>query len=332
MNNLLPKQLQLPQLTIAEAGASKHLEAEAAKRFGPRGFVLRRGMRKSGEPTTDEVDALRQEFAANRPDWVAAIGGGSVLDLAKAAAGLVDAPERTAYYQRNPQEIPEAGIPLIAVPTTAGTGSEATVVSVLTDTAVNFKQSIRHPSWMPKMVILDSDLLDGCPTRVIAASGADAFVQAYESYVSRYADPFTQALAMTAMETIREMLPRLHRGERDAAMPMLQASYITGLAFSHSRLGLIHGFAHPLGARYHVPHGEVCAACLKAAVKFNADSYRPDIDWLEEILPESPFRGKPILDREAIIDEVLGSGSTAANPREVTAEAAGHLLDEIFGG
>lgn len=332
MSDLLPKQLRLPQLTIAEAGAVKQLEIEASGMFGPRGFVLRRGMRKSGEPTTDEVDALRLEFVKNRPDWIAAVGGGSVLDLAKAAVGLVDAPERTAYYQRNPQDVPEARIPLIAVPTTAGTGSEATVVSVLTDPATNFKQSIRHPSWMPKMVILDSDLLDGCPKRVIVASGADAFVQAYESYVSRHAVPFTRTLAMTAMETIREALPRLYAGDRTAAMPMLQASYLAGLSFSHARLGVIHGFAHPLGARYHVPHGEVCAACLKAALKFNAGFFQPDVGWLDAILPESPFRGKPILDREEIIAEVLGSGSTAANPREVTSEAANRLLDEIFEG
>jgi alcohol dehydrogenase class IV len=309
-------------------------------------YSIRTWEHTGGEPTVDGVDALRAELMRDRPAWVAAVGGGSVIDLAKAAAGLVDAPEKTAFYQQNNSRIPVATLPFIAVPTTAGTGSEATVVSVLTDPASCLKQSIRHPTFMPKIVLLDPDLLRECPKPTRAAAGLDAFIQAFESYTSKYATPFTRALSELALVRISQTLLPFYRGDQLVAADMLEASYVTGLAFSHSRLGVIHGLAHPLGARFDAAHGLTCACCLPAALAFNREVVAKDLaylkerhsldveaqvtEWLREMELENPFAGKQVADLDAFVKEVLVSGSTAANPRPVTADDVRQLLSEIL--
>ena len=369
--SLLPSSLLLPQQTIAKAGAAFSLLRTAAA-FGKKGVLVHgRSLQRAGmlaaileeppfgmtvrtwchmgnEPTVGEVDALRADLRANRPDWVAAVGGGSVIDLAKAAAGLADAPENTAFYQASPLAIPPATLPLIAVPSTAGTGSEATVVAVLTDPARTLKQSIRHPSYMPKLVILDPSLLKSCPPATIAAAGLDAFVQAFESYTSKNATPFTRALSELALVRISQALLPLYQGSSDAAADMLESSYLAGLALSHARLGVIHGLAHPLGVRFHAAHGLVCACCLPACLAFNRAAIRHDLadlkmrhgldieaqveTWLDAMKLGKPFDGQTVADREAFIRETLASGSTAANPRPVTSDDVSALLDAIIGG
>lgn len=362
----IPNTLHLPQQTFAKPGAVRSLIKEA-QLFGPRGVLVHgRSMVKSGklaeilngamavrtwehgggEPTVQGVDALRAELKRDRPDWVAAVGGGSVIDLAKAAAGLVDAPEKTAFYQRNNSAIPPATLPLIAAPATAGTGSEATVVSVLTNPDECFKQSIRHPTFMPKMVFLDPELLEGCPKPVLAAAGLDAFIQAFESLTSKYATPFTRALSELALVRISQTLLPLYRGDMSVAADMLEASYVAGLAFSHARLGVIHGLAHPLGVRFGAAHGLTCACCLPVALAFNRAVIERDLadlkqrhgldvearvrEWLTEMALENPFTGKQVDDIDSFVKEVLASGSTAANPRTVTAEDARQLLADIM--
>jgi len=362
---MIPNTLLLPQQTVSKPGAVLSLVKEASV-FGPSGLVVhgrslahsgklaeivngnsfvRTWEHTGGEPTVDGVDALRAELKRDRPDWVAAVGGGSVIDLAKAAAGLVDAPEKTAFYQQNNSRIPAATLPFIAVPTTAGTGSEATVVSVLTDTALCLKQSIRHPTFMPKIVLLDPHLLLDCPKPTRAAAGLDAFIQAFESYTSKYATPFTRALSEVALVRISQTLLPFYRGDQRVAADMLEASYVTGLAFSHARLGVIHGLAHPLGARFHAAHGLTCACCLPAALAFNREVVAKDLaylkerhsldveaqvtEWLREMALENPFRGKQVEDLDAFVKEVLSSGSTAANPRPVTADDARLFLAKI---
>lgn len=366
---MLPSLLLLPARTLAGDGALARLPQEAGA-FGRRGMIvhgraLAAGGRleallagfpadgapglwrhTGGEPTLEQVEALRAELRRLRPDWVAAVGGGSVVDLAKAAAGLRDAPAAAADYQAG-APIPPAVTPFIAVPTTAGTGSEATVVAVLTDTRANLKRSIRHPSFMPRLVLLDPTLLHDCPRPVLAASGMDALTQAYESYVSRHATPFTRALSELALQAIATSLPAMYDGDRAAAGPLLQGSYLAGLALSHARLGIVHGLAHPLGARWHAPHGLVCACCLPAALRYNAaatGAARRRLRLLlgrdlEELVAElmahcalvSPFKGQPLRDCEGILREALApAGSAAANPRHVTEEDAMALLREIF--
>jgi alcohol dehydrogenase class IV len=368
--SLLPENLLLPQQTIAKAGGALGL-VERAAAFGSKGLIVHgRSLGRSGvldamlartpdgvavktwrhewgEPTVAAVEALRAELKRDRPDWLAAVGGGSVIDLAKAAAGLVDAPETAAFYQTRNDLLPPAELPLIAAPTTAGTGSEATVVAVLTDPDRTLKQSIRHPSYMPKLVILDADLLAECPASTIAAAGLDAFIQAFESYTSRYATPLTKALSETALVHIARALMPFYRGDRRFAAEMLEASYVCGLALSHARLGVVHGLAHPLGARTGIAHGLLCALCLPACLAFNRPAIRPDLEnlktrhdidvekqvdeWLAAMQLPNPLASATITDRDAIVGETLASGSTAANPRPVSSDDAAALLDAILG-
>ena len=369
--SLLPAQLLLPQQTVSKPGAILNLTSAAAG-FGRRGLIvhgaslrrsgtldamlercpaeasLRTWQHDGGEPTVGAVEALRAELKRERPDWVAAVGGGSVIDLAKAAAGLVDAPQSAAFYQTHNAEIPSATLPFIAAPSTAGTGSEATVVAVLTDPERTLTQSIRHPSYMPKLVILDPDLLAGCPPATVAAAGLDAFIQAYESYTSRHATPFTRALSELALVRIAHSLLPLYQGDPRAAADMLEASYVAGLALSHARLGVIHGLAHPLGARTGVAHGLVCALCLPACLAFNRGAIQSDLDelkarhgidvetqvdaWLSAMRLPNAFAGKAIRDIDDAVRETLASGSTAANPRPVSAEDAAALLSAVLNG
>ncbi len=365
---MIPSSLLLPARTIAGTGSIAKLAAEAAV-FGSDGVLVHgrsleasgtlravvdaapRGVRivpyahGGGEPTLDDVDRLRA-FLRDRPcDWVAAVGGGSVIDLAKAAAGLRDAPEPTAAYQAG-APIPPAVLPFVAAPTTAGTGSEATVVAVLTDPARALKQSIRHPSFLPRLVVLDAGLLRSCPPRTIAASGLDAFVQALESHVSRHATPFTRALSELALAAIDRTLLPVYHGDFSGAADLLEGSYLAGIALSHARLGVVHGLAHPLGSRWHAAHGLTCAVCLPAALAFNRpvigvalaglrDRLGVDVEarvaeWMAAMRLVSPFAGEPVRDREAIIRETLASGSTAANPRPVAAADVDALLQAIF--
>ena len=143
-------------------------------------------------------------------------------------------------------------------------------MSVLTNTATGVKKSIRHPSFMAKTVILDSELLDDCPKEVIAASGMDAFTQAIESYCqhrSNLADGYPRA--EKPPDLIYTSLEAVYNGDRTKQEALLQGSYLAGIALSNARLGIVHGLAHPLGARFHVPHGLACAVCLPHALDFN---------------------------------------------------------------
>jgi alcohol dehydrogenase class IV len=365
----LPACLSLPPLTFCGRGASARLAGEA-RAFGPRGLVvcsrslLGAGLRErlgfgeadeairfvphsGGEPTLDQLRHLLNEARAFRPDWVLAAGGGSVLDVAKAAAGLFDAPlTPEAYHDGAP--LPASRMPFLAAPATAGTGSEATTVSVLTNARTGVKKSIRHASHMARVVALDADLLDACPRPVLAASGMDAFVQAVESFLSRYATEITQAWSLQAVRLLGANLTESFRqgpaGARGEAL--MEGSYLAGLALSNARLGLVHGLAHPLGARYHVAHGVCCAVCLPPVLAFNRDAAAgayarlseaagADIEafsvaLLRDLHIASPFAGQPLVDEAGIVEETLASGSTAANPRPVTAGDVSAVLRRIF--
>ena len=199
---------------------------------------------------------------------------------------------------------------------------------------------------MPKKVILDPTLLHGCPRAIVAAAGMDALTQAYESYVSRAATEFTRVISETALLALVRSLPLLYHGYGAAAGGMLEGSYLAGLALAHARLGLVHGLAHPLGARWHVPHGLVCACCLPHVLRFNeqaAASAHERLrvllgrdfagvvrEFLKEFGLHSPFVAAKPRETEAMVRETMQSGSTAANPRVVTPPDVEAILDELF--
>jgi len=368
---LLPDVWVLPAVTISGAGTAARLLPECAA-FGQRGFwVHGRSLKATGmldtllrqappglsvktwehpggEPTLAQLDALLAAAREHRPDWMAGVGGGSVLDVAKACAGLYHGRQATVdYHNGTPVEVP--GLPFTAVPTTAGTGSEATVNAVLTNTQTGEKKSIRHPFLMPQRVILDPLLLAPCPRPTIACSGLDALTQAIEAYVSRFAVELSDGIALKAVELIAAHVESVYRGaDVEACGRLLEGSYLAGMALNMARLGIVHGLAHPLGARYHVPHGQVCGLLLPYAIEFNrpvmGDKYQRlsqavqgDLlavvqGLLERMHVDNPFKGQSLPDWTAIIKETLGAGSTAANPRDVTAGDVHRFLDQLFGG
>ena len=237
-------------------------------------------MTVSGEPSPALVDDAVTRFAPDGIDVVVGIGGGSVLDAAKAVAGML----RTGRSVMDHLEIVGRGlpytgpaVPFVAVPTTAGTGSEATKNAVLSERGPGgFKRSFRDDRLVAAVAVVDPDLLDACDRPLIAADGTDAVTQLLEAYVSAGAGPVTDALALAGLAAARDALPAWHaagpgRGEETAGLRerMAFAALASGVCLAHAGLGSVHGLAAPLGAVLPVSHGAACGAVLAPATAVN---------------------------------------------------------------
>lgn len=229
-----------------------------------------------GEPSPDLVDGIASEFRAANIEVVIGIGGGSVLDAAKALAGLLRIPNSVMDYLEGvgpelPYEGPE--VPFIAVPTTAGTGSEATKNAVLSKQGADgFKKSFRHDRLVPNYAVVDPELLASCPKALIAANGMDAFTQLLESYVSTRANPVTDALAMSGIRAVRDSLHDWYFDRGDMAQHranMAYAALLSGITLAQVGLGSVHGLAAPLGAFFPIPHGVVCGTLVAECTRVN---------------------------------------------------------------
>jgi len=221
----------------------------------------------SGEPEADFVDETVSLIKARGgADSVAAIGGGSVIDTAKALSYMIINDGMINDYLEGIQTAPVTGnrLPLFAVPTTAGTGSEATRNAVITVSGKNpVKRSLRHERLVPDAAILDPGLLATCPPQVIAASGLDAITQLIEAYLSTEATDFTDSLALSGLRAGLPALEAWYTGsDPDAAAQVQYAAWLSGVTLAHAGLGVVHGFAGWLGARYSIPHGIVCGRLL----------------------------------------------------------------------
>lgn len=235
-----------------------------------------------GEPSPERVDAIVAEHRAHAIDVVVAIGGGSVLDAAKAVAGLLRTGDSVMdHLEGVGRGLPYRGpaVPLIAVPTTAGTGSEATKNAVLSvQGAEGFKKSFRDERLVAAVALVDPELLAGCPKAQVAANGMDAFTQLLESYVSRNASPATDALAWSGMQAFcrgfwsawEEDHPEASRGYGQIAY----ASLMSGITLAQAGLGSVHGLASPLGAFFPIPHGTVCGTLVAEATEVNVAALR----------------------------------------------------------
>jgi len=199
----------------------------------------------------------------------------------------------------------------------------------------------------PRLVILDPNLLASAPPHVIAHSGMDALTQAVESYLSRSAMWLSETLSLKAVRLVNASVEEVYTDRTAAcADDLMLGAHMAGLALSYARLGVVHGLAHPLGERYQIAHGHICALCLPAALRFNRDAI-PDkyatlseavggdiLERVETLLENlevsSPLIGHPPPDDADLIAEVLGSGSTKANPRDVGPDDVKALLAELF--
>ncbi|MDZ7795169.1 MAG: iron-containing alcohol dehydrogenase [Spirochaetia bacterium] len=226
----------------------------------------------SGEPSPIKVDQIRDTAAELQVDALLAVGGGSVIDTAKAVAVMLHHQGNVREYlegvgNRTPKPLRH---PLIAVPATSGTGSEATKNAVISEVGEQgFKKSLRNDAYVPDMALLDPLVIKSCPYDVTAASGMDAITQLLEAYVSTKATPFTDALALNGLQRSRWSLPAsLRDGENlNARGQMAYAAYLSGAALAGAGLGVVHGLASPLGALRNIPHGVVCGTLLPAAIE-----------------------------------------------------------------
>src|SRR3984885_14957760 len=222
------------------------------------------------DPTSGSVDAGLAFLKERDHDCVIGLGGGSSIDTAKAIAVLAvhGGPMRKfkAPFQQN-----APGLPIIAIPTTAGTGSEATRFTIVTDDASGEKMLCAGYAYLPTAAVVDYELTLEKPKRLTADTGVDSLTHAIEAYVSRRANPFADSFSRTAMEAIWRSLPVAYfePKNRAAREGMMLAARQAGIAFSNSRVGLVPGMSRPIGARFHMPHGMSNAMLFPAVTEFS---------------------------------------------------------------
>ena len=224
-----------------------------------------------GNPSVETVDKATAAFKESGADFIVAFGGGSPMDVAKAVGVTAKYGGSITEYE-GAHKVPGPIIPLIAIPTTAGTGSEVTAFSVITDHSRDYKMTVFSYEILPAYAILDAELLTTAPASVAAACGIDAFIHAEEAYISTAASPFSDAMAEKAMSLIGKNIRRFvaNRGDIEAAEAMLVGSLFAGIAFSFARLGNVHAMSHPVSAFFDVPHGVANAVLLPVIAEYNA--------------------------------------------------------------
>lgn len=221
-------------------------------------------------PSVEAIENGSKVFKESKCDVLIGIGGGSSMDTAKGIAILATNPGPIQDYE-GPEKVPNPVPPIIAVPTTAGTGSEVTASTVLSDHVKKYKLSIRSTHLIPTIALLDPSLLSSLPPKMIAATGMDALVHAIEAYVSVVASPITENLSLASIKIIAENLRRFYANSEnmEAAGNMLLGSTMAGMAFANARVGCVHALAHSLGGFYNMPHGLACSTLLAPAIEYN---------------------------------------------------------------
>ena len=222
------------------------------------------------EPTMDYTDEGLKIYQEAQADFLVAVGGGSPIDAAKAIAALANNPGKMSDFA-GPNKIPRPGAPLIAIPTTAGTGSEVTQFTIITDTTRDVKMLIASPHIIPRVALVDPLMTLTMPQGITAATGLDALTHAIEAYISAKAQPITDTLALQAIRVIAGNLRQAwSNGDNiEARTNVLIGALQAGMAFSNSSVALVHGMARPIGAYFHVPHGVSNAALLPMVIEFS---------------------------------------------------------------
>ncbi|UOF91361.1 iron-containing alcohol dehydrogenase [Fodinisporobacter ferrooxydans] len=240
----------------------------------------------NSEPTDVHVAESLAVFQQEQCDVIVAVGGGSCIDAAKAVAVLATNGGYIGDYMGGKTPIKKTPVPLVAVPTTAGTGSEATNVTVITNTAEDIKMMIKHPAFTAAVAIVDPILTISSPAHVTAATGVDALCHAVEAYISRLAQPLTDTLALSAIEAIGKNLRTAYQNgaDIDAREQMALASMQAGMAFSNASVCLVHGMSRPIGAVFHVPHGVSNAMLLPAVLEFTKESCKEQLAVIGKLL------------------------------------------------
>lgn len=225
----------------------------------------------TGEPDDVMIDGGVEAYKANGCDFLIAIGGGSPMDSMKAIGALITNPGKISDYMG--KEITNPLPPMAAIPTTAGTGSEATQFTIITDTKTSIKMLLKGAVLMPDLAIVDASFTMSAPKNVTNATGLDALTHAVEAYTSVKSQPLTEGFAMDAVKRIFTYLPKAYADGSDvkAREEMALASLQAGIAFNNASVTLVHGMSRPIGANFHVPHGLSNAMLLKTCLTFALD-------------------------------------------------------------
>lgn len=264
-------------------------------------------VRIPSEPTPEMIDEAVSENRSFNARVVVAIGGGSAIDAGKAVSAMLplNAPVIEYLEEVGTKEHPGNKIPFIAIPTTAGTGSEATKNAVISRTGINgFKKSLRHNNFVPEIALVDPDLTLDCPPDITAASGMDCFSQLAEAYLSTNASPYTDALALEGFKAIKHSLLKVYRDRHNAGARsgMSFAALTSGLCLANAGLGTVHGFASSVGGLFDIPHGIVCGTLMASANEANVRKLKSTGDN-PEALKKYATLGRLFIDETGKTDE-----------------------------
>lgn len=316
------------------------------------------------DPTTDSLAAGLAAVTAHDADVLVGFGGGSPIDTAKALALLAVSGGAMAEYKA-PRSNDGPALPIVAVPTTAGTGSEVTQFTVITDSRTDEKMLCIGPAFLPAAAIVDYELTLTMPARLTADTGIDALTHAIEAYVSRKANRFSDGMSLTAIRTIGSALRRVYAdgSDRQAREAMMLAATQAGIAFSNSSVALVHGMSRPIGAHFHVAHGLANAMLLPAVTRYSvpaaearyadcaralgcaaaddddATAAQALVDELEALCNDLavPTPRSYGIDERAwrqkiptMVEQAIASGSPANNPRVPTPDDVSAIYSEIY--
>lgn len=315
-------------------------------------------------PTIENVHYGLELFKKSNADFIIAVGGGSVIDTAKAIAVIANNPENEDVVSlEGVDKSKNQAIPIIAVPTTAGTGSETTMDYVITNTKEKRKMACMDSKVIPIAAILDTEIMSSLPLKLTAATAMDALTHAIESYLSKGAFSFSEMLSLKAVSLISENFLKVLKNPNDYEVrkQLAIAQYIAGMSFTNVGLGIVHSMAHPLSAFYDIPHGVANALILPYVLEFNADVCKEKIielsyafdkdfdsngDWkkatkhcceiissfnkaagLPEVLSEIGVKEE---DYDALAQSAFTDAATADNPKEVNVETFKNLYKSMY--
>ena len=315
-------------------------------------------------PTIENVHYGLELFKKSNADFIIAVGGGSVIDTAKAIAVIANNPENEDVVSlEGVDKSKNQAIPIIAVPTTAGTGSETTMDYVITNTKEKRKMACMDSKVVPIAAILDTEIMSSLPLKLTAATAMDDLTHAIESYLSKGAFSFSEMLSLKAVSLISENFLKVLKNPNDYEVrkQLAIAQYIAGMSFTNVGLGIVHSMAHPLSAFYDIPHGVANALILPYVLEFNADVCKEKIielsyafdkdfdskgDWkkatkhcckiissfnkaagLPEVLSEIGVKEE---DYDALAQSAFTDAATADNPKEVNVETFKNLYKSMY--